>query len=88
MDTLVPVEDTTLESWLDEELPCQFDHRAKATTCTVHVTHRVITCVREGNVCDAAAQYASATLRECEAKNMKCAACKRLCVECWAVIPI
>lgn len=71
-----------LEDLLNDDCKCESHH--KRTKCSEEVTHRIVTCAGDWQVCVNSA-------RDMIYRNRKgnwCAGCKRFTEDCWEIRPI
>lgn len=72
-----------LEKLFNEELECEFSHKAPEN-CTKSATHRVADCKKAAFVC---AYGAELIFQMIEAGN-KCMHCNRPALACWKVLSV
>jgi hypothetical protein len=78
--------DVDLETWLDDSIPCEFRHTV--TTCSVTVTHRVMSCKASAFACTNGAVKRE-ELNRLDA-DLPCTTpgCTKTIGECWKVVPV
>lgn len=78
--TEATVEILEMNSWLNDELGCEFGHEGTTPPCSDTVTHQMTDCTGSIHACSHAASWAI---------GMKpistCTHCKRDAAECWRI---
>lgn len=84
LTTVGTAEFVDLEELWVVELPCEFEH--VKSTCSIEVTHRIIDCETDVNICENAARFQDAAM-EVRGQN-PCSKCNHPISECWRIIKI
>ena len=71
------------ETLLDDEPGCEYKH-GPTHPCSTEVTHRVIACKQEGNVCATAAEITRWRMEN----GSTCSGCHQPACDCWYLRPI
>lgn len=71
-----------LEELLNDDCECESPH--KTTTCSLEVTHVILTCGGEWQVCVNSAR----NMIERNSHGRLCAGCREFTVDCWTIRPI